>query len=504
MKYLVDVKEMKAIDGYTIESVGIPSLVLMERAALETVKVMLQNVSRTDRILCVCGCGNNGGDGVAVARMLYHMGYDAGIYMLGASKVFLEEKCTKETKKQLQIARNIGVPEYNNIELEYFDVVVDAVFGIGLSRSVEGYFKSVMEQINAWRKMDERRRIFAVDIPSGISADDGSILGCCLEADITVTFGWKKVGLHMYPGADMAGDTHVVDCGFAVRALEEVSPQFLTYDKEDLVKLPKRFKSSNKGSYGTVTVIAGSAGMSGACFFSGKAAYMMGSGLVKIVTVQENRVILQSRLLEAVYNTYDSLTVTEDFMKKTLDKASAIVIGPGMGNQDISGRWVETVIKNAVVPVVIDADGLNVLSRDLRILREKKAPVILTPHLGEMSKLVGKSIAYIKEHQLSVCREFAKEYDCICVMKDARTIVSDGTAKDYINDSGNNGMSTGGAGDVLAGVIGGLAASGIEPIEAARLGVYIHGLSGDAAKASKGERCMLASDILDGLSSVLS
>ena len=279
MYAVVTGKEMKMIDNYTIQTIGIPSLVLMERAAWSMVQRILSEIETSTCILSVCGAGNNGGDAIAVARILYGMGYKASIFIAGEP-----EKWTDETKKQIQIARNIGVPEYNELDLSSVRMVVDGLFGIGFSSDVREPYAGMIRQINGWKKTNQHAQIWSVDIPSGVSSDTGQILGVAIDADYTVTFGYKKRGIILYPGRDLAGQCFVEDIGFPRSAEKIHKIKGFSMDMKDLSMLPFRKNDSNKGDYGKILIIAGSKNMSGATYFSGKAAYTVGAGLVRILT----------------------------------------------------------------------------------------------------------------------------------------------------------------------------------------------------------------------------
>ena len=511
MKYALGSGQMKAIDRYTIETVGIPSMVLMEKAAMAVVRHTKELCSEKDTILAVCGYGNNGGDGIAAARILFMEGYNVAIYMVGE-----KERATKETKQQMKIAKKIGVPMLRKVKLEEYTVIMDAIFGIGLTRAVAGEFRKVVDNIN-----NSGAKVVAVDIPSGVSADDGKVLGIAVKADVTVTFGYQKVGCLLFPGSECAGRVFVEDIGFAAGGLEEAPTRFY-FDEEPGALLPIRQKNSNKGTYGKVLVIAGSKNMSGAAYFAATAAYRMGSGLVRILTAQENREILQRQIPEAILTTYETLDdgiseVDAESIREAVEWASVIVLGPGLGMSAMSARIVNYVICECKVPLVIDADGLNIISRmisekvpeeagvegRIRYLAELlPAETILTPHKKELSVLTGIPLADLVGCLIDSSASCTYNNDLIYVKKDVRTIVSFGSS-DYINISGNDGMATAGSGDVLAGMIAGLLAQGEPQKMAAMAGCFLHGLAGDVAAKKKGPRSMLASDILEAIPEVL-
>ncbi|WMJ87892.1 NAD(P)H-hydrate dehydratase [Anaerocolumna sp. MB42-C2] len=505
MKTVVNSARMKAVDDYTIEKVGIPAVVLMERAALSVVDAMKEHGLAKEKILAVCGMGNNGADGIAAARILYQQRYAVDILLVGD-----EDKASPLLKQQIIIARNLGISIYNNIAIAEYTIIIDAIFGIGLSRDVTGIYKEIIKEINSGC-----HKVFSVDIPSGLSADTAKPMNIAIKADYTITFGLNKIGLILYPGCEYAGNVLVADIGFPELAVKQVNSPYYIYDTSDLNKLPKRLNYSNKGTYGKVLIIAGSVNISGACYFSAKSAYRSGSGLVKVVTVEENRVIIQSQLPEVLLYTYQSASwddYTDEQILKEIEWANVIVIGPGIGMSNASERLLELVLKHAKTPVIIDADGINLLAEKVNSMHNNKSRLenigsilpketILTPHLKELSVLLEVPIDKIVNNLLDTADLCAFNNETITVLKDARTIVANDNER-YINVSGNNGMSTGGSGDVLTGIIAAFIAQGIEAKEAAKLGVYIHGLAGDKARESKGSYALIASDIIDALEQV--
>ncbi len=512
MKYAVDSKRMKMIDDYTVNTVGIPAMELMERAASKLVSVMQQSITKEDRILAVCGPGNNGGDGVAAGRILFLQGYHVAILFIGE-----EGKCTPQMRAQLEMAKNLEIPLENSNKLSEYNIIIDAVFGVGLSKPVTGVFEEIIRKLN-----ENQSVVYSVDIPSGISAENGAVMNVAVKADETVTFGHNKIGLLLYPGAEYAGKITVADIGFPLEATEQARPDTIYYQKEDLKRLPKRKNYSHKGTYGKVLIIAGSKGMAGAACLSARAAYRSGAGLVKVLTSECNRIILQAQLPEALFAAYDD----EDRDAETLQQqiladltwATVIVVGPGLGLSKVSAELVETVIRKAKVPVIIDADAITLLSMRLEEHGKEAshrpeqrlstlsdllpAGTILTPHLMELSRLLGLPVSDIANNLIDTARQCSYNNKLIYAVKDARTIV----ARDnryYINVSGNHGMATGGSGDVLTGIIAAMIAQGMEPYEAACLAVYIHGMAGDEATREKGSYSMMASDIIGSIEKVL-
>lgn len=485
MKYIYSNKEAKAIDTHAIQTVGMPSLVLMEKAAMSVVAVLTGRETRKTRFLAVCGTGNNGGDGIAVARILHEMGYQAVVTVIGQT-----EHMTEETKKQLEIAIGCQVPvlPLTSVTDGMFDVMLDGIFGIGLSRDVGDIYEKVIEDMN-----DSGAKIYALDIPSGIHGGTGAVMNTAVRADCTVTFGVNKIGLVLYPGCEYAGEVIVADIGFPDVSVASVQAGAYGYEPEDChVMLPDRPAWSHKGTFGKVLVVAGSDTMSGACYLAAKAAYTAGAGLVRVISTENNRDVLLTALPEILFSTREEIA-------EGIDWADAVVIGPGLGLTEEAQELVKYVLENSPVPTVIDGDGIRLCGQLTDTLTDN---FVLTPHVKEMSYLTGISVGELKQDILGTTLDTAEQLGCILAQKDARTIVSDGT-ECYINLSGNNGMATGGSGDVLAGMIGGLLGQGMEPFAAAKLGVYLHGLSGDAVAEKKGYYSLMASDLMDGLAEVL-
>lgn len=493
MQYIVTKKEMQAIDAYTMDKIGIPSAVLMERAALSVVEEIERlNVSH-GRVLIVVEGGNNGGDGLAVGRILLERGYKVDIYYIGGF-----EKVSQGFQQQWSILHHMGVRFRKTIPNKEYAVIVDGIFGVGLSREVQGVQKKAIEAMN---HMDAIK--VAIDIPSGIDATTGEVLGTAFYADYTVTFGLKKLGMFFLDGIDACGTVICKPIGFPAQAVAYVKPMIYAYDNSDLDKLPKRVNNSNKGTYGRVAVIAGSKNMSGAAFLCSKAAYSTGAGLVKIYTHESNRTILQSQLPEAVMMTYDDYEGALACIEDALQWATVIVVGPGLGVDTVSERMLYELLMNAEVPMVVDADALNILSNNIELLRTSSVQIIMTPHMKEMSRLIQRPVEEIAKNRFAIAREFAKKMQVTLVLKDAKSIATNGGQQTYMNLAGNNGMSTGGSGDVLAGIIAGMLAGGLTLADAARMGTYVHCRAGDLAAEHKGNYAMLASDIISYIGEVM-
>lgn len=498
MQYIATGKEMQEIDAYSIEHIGIPGIVLMEKAALAMEEEILKRFPNPVSVTIVTERGNNGGDGLALGRLLIEKNYPVFFYEIGGVR-----NASTSYQKQKEILSQMGVHFLERLP-EQSDLWIDAVFGVGLKREVSGIQKEILKEVN-----QRQGYKIAVDVPSGVDAGNGQILGYCFQADLTITFGLCKVGLALYPGADASGEVVVKNIGFPKKAIESIQPQAICYTREDLSFLPKRKAWSNKGTYGRVLLIAGSKNMAGAAILSAGAAYRAGSGLVRIFTCEENREIMQTKVPEAVLTTYASEEEALQKLPEAFAWATVLGIGPGIGSSVLSGKLLKIVLEQGNCPLVVDADAINHLAamqkedRDIHNLyMQYKHSMILTPHLKEMSRLTGKSVEEIQNH-VKETAELEADASHIYVLKDARTIVSDGSNPTYINMSGNHGMATGGSGDVLMGIICGFLAGGMEAVQAARLGVYCHGLAGDLAVEKEGYYGMMAGDLVKNLGRVL-
>lgn len=491
MIYLPTGEQMRRADLYTIEEIGVPSMVLMERAALEVVRCMEEEQLDFRKVLVICGSGNNGGDGYAIARLLHLKGHDVTIFFAGNS-----QKRSEENAQQAKIAAHYEIPVITNLGTEEYSVIIDALFGTGLKREVTGHYREVLCSVNqmAGKKV-------AVDLPSGIHDTTGARMGIAFCADLTVAIAFPKRGLFLQEGNVCAGKILTGDIGISSETFSEGTVTF-GYEKQDLfLGFPKRKKNSHKGSYGKVLMIAGSKGMSGAAYLSAKAAYAVGAGLVQIYTHEENRVILQQLLPEAIITTYD--TFDSEQLEKLIQWADLIGIGCGLGKSDTAERVMQYTLKRALVPCVVDADGINILSKHMEWIEETNALIVLTPHMKEMSRMLQCSVKELIEQRMERLHAFVERYKVVCVLKDARTLVAKEHRNTYLNLSGNAAMAKAGSGDVLAGVIVGILAQQCEPYTSACLGVFLHGLAGDMARDKKGTYSVLASDLVAEISSVL-
>ena len=494
MQLWVNAAQMKAADQYTIQKLGVPSLELMEHAAQACVLVLEDEKVDLSHVCVVCGSGNNGGDGFAIARILQNNRYSVETFCVGNP-----EHYTEETQEQMHRLRECGGKiTYGMPQEDSYSVIIDAVFGVGLSRKVEGRYRQVIEQMNRMRGTK-----FAVDIPSGLSATTGCILGCAFKADYTVTFQLKKIGLELSQGRTMAGRVIVPDIGISTDSICEDQEIVRTAGKDIYRKmLPDRPEDSNKGTYGRLLVIAGSKGMAGAAYLNAHAAYMTGAGLVRIYTSSDNREILQTLLPEAIVTTYEEYNKEE--LLSLLTWADSVCIGSGLGMSRLSEKILKTVIEYVKVPCLIDADGLNLLAENKNYLNQMaERRFVITPHMKEMSRLTGTPVEELKADRIQILKDFISRYRITCVLKDSRTLIASEEKGIRMNLTGNSAMAKAGSGDVLAGVISGWMVQGKEAEDAAELGTYIHGLSGDLAKFEKGVYSVMARDLIEYISKAL-
>lgn len=491
MKYILSADEMRLIDAYTSESIGVTSEVLMERAALACAEEIRASGFDTKKILIVCGAGNNGADGLALARIINRF-YDTEVYMTSQYK-----NLKGLVKKQYDSAARSKVRFKNDGNFEMYTLIVDAIFGTGLSRAPEGLLLDTIRKINA-----SNANVISVDIPSGVDSTTGKVLGDAVKADITVSFAYAKIGQVLYPGAEYCGKLKVRDIGIYIDLCNKIKATAFTYDKKDLSLIPKRKKYSNKGSYGRVLIVAGSEKMSGAALLCSKAAYKSGCGIVEVFTHSACASVIRNALPEAIVGEYKSDSIDYERLYDAIIAASATVIGPGLSKNNDAREILRYVLESSGEKTVIDADALNIISETPDLLPYIKGKII-TPHLGEMSRLINKPISEISEDLIGCASNFANRYGCICVLKDSRTIVAAPSEAVFINTAGNSGMAKGGSGDTLAGIIASLMSQGLNQSDAARIGVYLHACAGDAAKSEHGEYAMIASDISEAVGKIM-
>lgn len=504
MKYVVTTAEMKACDHGTIEQVGIPSMVLMERAALAVTEVIIKRYPDRNRILIVAGKGNNGGDGLAIGRLLAKAGRQVTFFQL-------QGNYSEEAGQQRQILLHLGFSICDTWPDGEYDIIIDALLGIGITGEVREKTREMIHKMNEYRRSLQRGSSFggeitgaerlnkaapvicAVDLPSGIDTDTGAVCGEAVKADLTVTFQYLKKAHLLYPGKEYCGRVYLRDVGIENDGI--CAETAFTYEKEEVKNLlPQRKTSGHKGTFGKVLLYAGSREMSGAALLCARAVLCSGAGMLKVLTEETNHALLRAVLPEAMLAT-DPV--------KDLKWADVLVAGPGIGTSKEAKENLAILLREARIPMVLDADALNLIAEDpalMELVKEKasKQPVILTPHPAEFLRLSGLALTDYEQEREKAIRTFQEQSHCILVSKDACTVVTDGAAL-YLNSTGNDGMATAGSGDVLTGVIGSLLAQGIPAFDAASKGVFLHGLAGDEAALKKGKHGMIASDLIENL-----
>ena len=488
---IAPVEICRKIDDYTINELKIPSIILMENAALKVVdNIDLKNY---DSFCVICTKGNNGGDGFAVARHLYNLNKKVHVFLVGK-----EEGMSEECRTNFNILKSLHVDldKVSSLEdiaelMESIDesqVVIDGIFGTGISRNMRGIRDSVISFIN-----EKSKYTVSIDVPSGLNGNTGETMGNCVKADKTVTFQLYKKGFLRYGSDEFTGEVVVEDIGIPEIAIKKfIGPEFIM-DKDFVgERLKKRNKLGHKGDYGRVLVIAGSQGFTGAAYICTQGAVRSGAGLVTLGCYKNIQQILSSKLVEGM-----TIQLEDDSsMKKAVEKSDAIAIGPGMGANDRTLDIVASILNIPGKNVVIDADGVNVLKGNLQILRDKKCKAVLTPHLGEMARITGFDIGYIEKNRIEVAKNFAAQNGVIVLLKGYNTVITDGE-RVAVNPEGNSSMASGGMGDCLTGIIASFAAQKYDLFEAACIAAFVHGYSGE--KLSRYMFCVNAGHVLKEL-----
>ncbi len=472
---------------------------LMENAGAAATRVIREHFEiENKRVVIVTGNGNNGGDGFVVARKLKE--YGAKVFVIMAMGVTV----TPSSSSMYNRAREAGInpiyyyddPDYSGKLIASADILVDAIFGIGFRGVADKDTSACIVKMNS----SKAKRV-ALDLPSGITADIGEVKGIAFKADLTVSFIAYKPCHFLFPSSLYCGRVTLASIGIEIREDDPVYGRTIDVKTaiEGLEKIPK---TAHKGSLGTAAIVAGSYGMAGAAAFSAKAAIKSGAGLVKVSLPEKIYPIVAGLVPEAVYNPLKfsgEYLSAQSVNKSVLEKADSLLIGPGLGNNADTASAVYKLLKASKVPTVIDADGLNILSENVDYLREVKAPLIVTPHPGEMARLTGKSIEEIEANKALVALEFAASYGVITVLKGAYTVIAEPGGKIYINKTGNEGMASAGSGDMLSGMIAAFLANGTSPLNAAVYGVCLHGAVGDITAKRLGTRGMTVTDMLSDL-----
>jgi NAD(P)H-hydrate epimerase len=489
--YLVTNAQMKAIEQKAITA-GVPSLLLMENASLEVTDLVLKDGYKS--VIVFCGKGNNGGDGLACARGLYARGIAVSVVYVG-----MPQSATDDNKTNLKALRALDIPIlYYNKDIEDIyslqnylantELIIDALVGTGLSSTLREPINTIVELINSSNKP-----VYSVDCPSGVSTETGEDFNCAVYADKTITFHLPKIGLMLYPAYTHIGELLIGNISLP----QNNTTKYRVLTNEDAVRLmPKRVQPSNKGTYGKVYAFVGCDDITGAAVFSLKSAYKIGAGLVYAFTTKHCADIIRTMLPEAVINGCTSLPYIDNADVNT-EQANAVLIGCGIGNNDVTYSFLDSMLDKVKAPLILDADALNVISAHPELKNKLPVNTIITPHPLEMSRLTGLSVNEILKNPVNTALDFSKQYKVITVLKDAHTIIATPMGEVTINITGSPAMSKGGSGDCLAGTISGLLAQGLSPYDAACLGCYICGKAGEIAAHEISEYGVLASDIIE-------
>ena len=504
--------QMAELDRQAIENLGIPSLVLMEmagRAVTEELCTRFPDIARK-KIIVIVGKGNNGGDGLVVARRLLDLGAAVEVHALCAPKEFSEE-----TRHQAEILSKLGYTLEHHTKpqdrralaraLADAELIVDGLFGTGFRGAAQGLPAEAIELINLGSAF-----VCAIDIPSGVEADTGHVLGPAVYADLTVTFELPKLGLLLYPGRQYVGELVVKPIGYP-RVLVEQYASTMTWVDADWVRehLPKREPYSHKGDYGKVLVIAGSRGYTGAAALCAEAALRAGAGLVYLAVPESLLGAMEAKLTEVIklgLPDSDGALASSALPKilEMLEDKDVLIVGPGLGRHPHTITTVRQLVAQADKPLVLDADGLNALGPQAeKILSRRAAPTVLTPHPGELSRLIAQTVDEIESDRVGIACKTAQQLNSVLVLKGVPTVTAAPDGEVFINSTGNSGLASGGSGDVLTGCLGGLLAQGLDSITASVCAVYLHGRAADLLKSDLGERGMIASDVLRALPQVL-
>ncbi len=509
---ILNAAQMREADRHTVEDIGIPSLVLMENAGRQVVAAIEAAYEErlSGRVAVLCGRGNNGGDGFVVARTLMQRGIDAGVFVIGSVA-----DVRGDARINLDILGRLGVPvvevgdeqswELHSSEISRCTLIVDAIVGTGLKSALGGMMETVVADVNA---LDIP--IVSVDLPSGLSADTPHRIGDCIGASMTVTLATPKLPLVLPPGETYAGDVVIADIGIPHEVIEGLDGQYIELLTPDRIAevIQPRSADSHKGDFGRVTIVAGSRGKTGAAYLAAMAALRSGAGLVTIATPTSCLPVVASLapefMTEQLRETGDG-EVAGDAIERVLElEQDVMACGPGLGRGPGVRDFVRALIERTTVPLVLDADALTVMADDPgRLVGRDDREVIITPHPGEMARLIGSSIEEVQANRIEVASDFATTHGVYVVLKGHRTVIATPQGRVAINPTGNAGMATGGTGDVLTGMIAAWLAQLLDAEEACRLAVFLHGAAGDLAEAKRGQVSMTATDLLEHLGGAL-
>ena len=497
--------QMQAVDRRAIDEVGIPGVVLMENAGRGVAEEIVRRFSSMapSRALILAGKGNNGGDGYVIARHLQDKGWDVQTLVLAERRAVQGDAAVNLKILEKYKGPVVFIEDDTSLNTflesaEGFTVLVDAMFGTGLTKPAHGAYLQCIEWLN-----QQALPVVAVDIPSGVDASTGRILGVAVKASLTVSFAFAKVGQVSYPGAAMVGDLVIAEIGIPGLVAGQTPANCLLIDAPEAQRLlPVRHQDGHKGTFGHLLVVAGSTGKNGAAVMAAESGLRAGAGLVTLACPQSIQPSVATRLTEVMtvpladLNGELRLEVFDALMMQA-DGKQALAIGPGLGLGAETRGLVHRLLQNSTVPMVVDADGLNALEGHVELLKnQSERQIVLTPHPGEMARLTGLRVAEIQANRLAVAREFAICYQVVLVLKGARTLIAAPNGQVNINSTGHAGLASAGMGDVLTGLIGSLLAQGLAALDAATLGVYLHGLAADRLLATFGAAGLMATDVM--------
>src|SRR5512136_3347426 len=506
MMKVANAEEMQELDRKAIETYRIPGMILMEnagRGAAEVISNTFPDIHKK-RIAIIAGKGNNGGDGFVIARYLMNQGVLVRVYLLTDPKGLRGDAETNFNIFQRMKGEVISVPsskDYVKVkkDLEKFDILVDGIFGTGLDAEVRGYYREVIDHLNTLQKP-----VVAIDIPSGLDADTGKPLGTAIRASLTITFGSPKIGHLIPPGLDYVGEVKVIDIGIPKRLVEEEKIPTYLLEKEEIqrwLSIP-RHPDTHKGDYGHLLIIAGSVGKTGAAAMACEAALRIGAGLVTLAIPKSLNGIMEMKLTEVMTEPLPetpkqtlSLRAFSAIVRLCENKR-AVIIGPGLGTFKETRSLVLKLIRTLDLPIILDADGLTALATQPKTLPTSNRSLILTPHPGEMARLIRSSAKEVLENRFEVSKNFSQSQHVHLVLKGHPSLISTPKGETFINPTGNPGMASGGTGDVLTGMIGGLLCQGFDILQSLQVSVYLHGLAGDLMARELGEKSLIATDII--------
>lgn len=502
---IADAHTIRDVDSTAVDRYGISGLQLMENAGRGVASVALRGIGAISgaKAIIFTGKGNNGGDGFVAARHLSNAGVEARVFSLCRIE---ELKGDAALNASTWVKMNGAVEELLSVEalnsavqsVQRADIVIDAIFGTGLSTDVTGLHKEAIRLVN-----NHSKKILAVDIPSGINATTGAVLGEAVRAHLTATMAMPKLGLLLFPGRAHAGKVEIIDIGMPREVIEEPSIKWNLLVGADMTRILKpRQAESHKSSHGHLLILAGSPGLTGAACMAGIASLRAGAGLATIGVPESLHDIMEVKTTEVMTvglpETAERTLAKSSFdkVKRLLANKTALLVGPGAGSSKELMELIGLIMQDANVPVIIDADGLNSFAPKIGALKDMKAEVVLTPHPGEASRLLNMKIPDIQADRIGAAERLVEMTGATVVLKGAYTVIAHPSGQVFLNPTGNPGLATAGTGDILAGMLGAFLAQGYSTLEAASIAVYIHGLAGDEVKKEMGELGMIATDLL--------